>query len=275
VEATSRAEVAGQCPGAYHGTMLRNRLAAAVLALLLSTASAAGWRLPQTETLHYTVRWVRIGVVDATMSLSPPTVIDGVPIQRLRVEARTRALPSRIYRVTNRYETDIDTRTGLPVAYRSDIDEAKFQERLDIRYAQRERTADYRRTEADRSTRQALPGEGHTIFSALYRIRLHDFGSEPRLRFLLDAKGIYWRAEATRTDARRVSGGVVWDVETRFERLPGGSQSRQSDLLTDNLVVEGSPLRLRILSRSDAPPLVTRMEYSAKGFRLSAELDGY
>ncbi|MBM3214269.1 DUF3108 domain-containing protein [Candidatus Poribacteria bacterium] len=255
--------------------MLRNRLAAAVLALLLSTASAAGWRLPQTETLHYTVRWVRIGVVDATMSLSPPTVIDGVPIQRLRVEARTRALPSRIYRVTNRYETDIDTRTGLPVAYRSDIDEAKFQERLDIRYAQRERTADYRRTEADRSTRQALPGETHTIFSALYRIRLHDFGSEPRLRFLLDAKGIYWRAEATRTDARRVSGGVVWDVETRFERLPGGSQSRQSDLLTDNLVVEGSPLRLRILSRSDAPPLVTRMEYSAKGFRLSAELDGY
>ena len=88
-------------------------LAVGLLLNVAGRASSGAWNLPATERLHYTVRWFGIGVVDAVFDLLAPERRDGVTTQTIAVVAKTRALPARIYRVTNRYETLVDMATGL------------------------------------------------------------------------------------------------------------------------------------------------------------------
>jgi hypothetical protein len=237
-----------------------------------------GRSLPAQERLEYTVRWLGVGVVDATFELVSPASDDDHTVRVLRVVARTRALPSRIYRVENRYETVLDPSTGYPLRYEKECDEAKFQEFLQAEYDQERRRATYSLLHPAREWTQPLLGETHNLFTALYFVRGQDFGRTPTVSFLLDAKGVYWRATARRVRTLRVAGGRAWDVEVTFEQASAGDSPRQSDLLTDNLVQATAPLRLRILAATDGTdgkPLVTRMEYNARGFHLRAVLRGF
>lgn len=233
---------------------------------------AFAWTYPKTERLHYTVHWFGVGMVDAVFELLPPERQGNVTTQTIAVLAKTRALPSRIYRVENRYRTTVDTKTGLPLTYHTEIDEAKFQERLSVFYDVDRGKAFYRLSSPSRAWEQTTPGAVHTLFSALYAVREHDFDVHPRMSSALDAKGSYWEAVAERVRTRTENGVLFWDVEVRFKRLSDALYPRQSDLLTDNLVDESSPLKLRIRRN---PPLVTRMEYGAKGVRMTAILDGF
>lgn len=230
------------------------------------------WRLPETERLHYTVRWFGMGVVDATFDLLAPESHGGGQTQTIAVVAKTRSLASRVYRVTNRYETRVDTTTGFPVSYRAEIDEARFQERLSVSYDAVRQKAFYRLSAPPKAWEQDAKGSIHTLFSALYAVRGHDFDAQPTSAFVVDAKGSYWQATAKQVRTRKEKGSAFRDVEVRFKRLTDAVYPRQSDLLTDNLVDESSPLKLRIRQN---PPLVTRMEYGAKGLRVTATLDGF
>jgi len=230
------------------------------------------WEYPATERLHYTVRWFGVGVVDAVFELLPPERHDEAITQTISVIAKTRALPSRIYRVTNRYETKVDTATGLPLRYRTNIDEAKFQERFTVTYDTVRQRALYQLSTPPKTWEQTTPQGVHTLFSALYAVRAHNFDAEPTMRFALDAKGSFWEAVAKRVRTRTEKGETYWDVEVHFQRMSDALYPRQSDLLTDNLVDETSPLKLRIRKNI---PLVTQMEYGAKGVRVTAILDGF
>ena len=162
--------------------------------------------------------------------------------------------------------------SGLPLPYRTEIDEAKFKERFSASYDTARGTAFYRLSSPSKAWEQRTPGATHTLFSALYAVRGHDFDALPTMAFFLDAKGSYWSAVAERVKTLREKGVPFWDVEVRFKRLSDAVVPRQSDLLTDNLVNESSPLKLRI---RQTPPLVTRMEYGGKGVRVAANLDGF
>lgn len=234
--------------------------------------NALAWTFPKTERLHYTVRWFGVGVVDAFFELLPPERQGNLTTQTIAILAKTRALPSRIYRVENRYRVTVDTATGLPLTYQTEIEEAAFQERLSVLYDAERTKAFYRLSSPSRVWEQTTPGAVHTLFSGLYAVREHDFDAHPRMSFVLDAKGSYWEAVAERVRTRTENDALFWDVEVRFKRLNDALFPRQSDLLTDNLVDESSPLRLRIRRN---PPLVTRMEYGAKGVRVTALLDGF
>lgn len=247
-------------------------LAVGMFLIAAGRAASSRWNLPPSERLHYTVRWFGVGVVDAVFDLLEPERQGGVTTQTIAVVAQTRALPSRIYRVTNRYETRVDAATGTPLTYRTEINEAKFQERLHATYDAARRTARYRLSSPPKTWEQTTPGATHTLFSALYAVRGHDFNARPKMTFVVDAKGSYWETVAERVRTRTEKGTLFWDVEVRFKRLSDAVYPRQSDLLTDNLVDESSPLKLRI---RQSPPLVTRMEYGAKGLRVAAVLDGF
>ena len=251
-----------------------------IFCLLLSTTSgwttsADGSRLPESEELAYSVRWSRLPVVDATFRLEPTE--DGVsgPVRRLIVEAFTKPLPSRIYRVDNRYETLLDVATGLPIRYDKNCDEAYFQEQATIIYAQASGHRLRRLNGGSGPSTQSLLGPTHNLFSALYFLRQHDFRGDEPVRFLLDAKGAYWNASARRRRNLRTAHGFVWEVAVRFTLATGDEQSRQSDLLTDNIVNGDRPLILHIhppAPGTDEPPLVVHMEYRGGGFHLAADL---
>ena len=251
---------------------------AGVFILLIAMASsptAVGSSLPDVEELAFSVRWARLPVVDATFSLEAPE--DGIngPVRLLVVEASTTALPSRIYRVDNRYETLLDMGTGLPIRYEKVIDEAYFKEKSAITYAQ---DAGQRlSTSGDASTpvAQALVGPTHNLFSALYFLRQQNFRTDDPVRFLLDAKGIYWQAIARRRRNLRTKHGFVWEVAVRFTPLDGSAPAGQSDLLTDNIVNGDRPLLLHIHPSppgSEEAPVVVHMEYRGGGFHLIADL---
>ena len=160
-----------------------------------ATAEPA-WALPATETLTYAVKWGRITVVDATFSLEPPNADEATQV--MAVDAWTTAVPSRIYRVRNRYESLVDTDAGLPTVYTKECDEAKFAESSRVVYDRVRSVAVY--TRADAPTREAtVPAETHNLFTGLYLLRQHDFAAQPTADFHLDAKGVYWLARARRS----------------------------------------------------------------------------
>ena len=250
-------------------------LPVAILAMALAARCDAAptpqWPLPDEETLSYAVRWGRLTVVDAIFVLRNRDTDAASHI--IAVDATTTAIPSRIYRVANHYETVLDVRTGLPTTYSKECDEAKFAESSLVQYAQPEGSAVY--TRLDAPTRRAeLVGDTHNLFSGLYYLRRHDFAAQPTTDFHLDAKGVYWHARATRTRNLRTDAGDVWEVRVDFERAAGLEEPLQSDLLTDNIVRGDSPLTLHIRPAAEGggrPPMVVYMEYQMRGFRLTAE----
>lgn len=250
-------------------------LPAVILAVALACprdAAAASWSLPDDETLSYAVKLGGWTVVDATFTLRFRDRATGR--HTIAVEAQTTSIPSRVYRVTNAYETVIDVGSGLPRSYWKACDEAKFQESSFVKYAQADRHAVYMRVDAP-TRRAALLDETHNLFSGLYYLRQHDFGAEPTTDFHLDAKGVYWRARATRTRNLRTAYGDVWEVRVDFKRAGGLAEPLQSDLLTDNIVRGDAPLTLHIRPASSdrtRPPMVVHMAYEVRGFGMTAVL---
>ena len=251
-------------------------LAVAILAMALGrlvyAEPAPPWTLPDEEIVTYAVKWGRLTVVDAVFALESRDLDAASHV--ISVDATTTAIPSRIYRVTNRYETVVDVRTGLPTSYRKECDEAKFQESVLVEYAQADRHAAYTVADAP-ARRSALVGDTHNLFSGLYYLRRHNFAATPKTDFHLDAKGVYWHARATRTRNLRTRAGEVWEVRVDFKRVAGLEEPLQSDLLTDNIVRGDSPLTLHIRPASEdegRPPMVVYMDYQVRGFRLTAEL---
>ena len=241
-----------------------------------ASAADAAWNLPTSERLMFSIRWSRLAVVDASFVLEPPTEGLTGPIQTLTVEAWTKSLPSRIYRVENHYETIIDLATGLPVRYAKRCDEARFQEHSATTYAQAEGWRRYTSKTPPSETTQELLGPTHNLFSALYFLRQHNFRTQVPVRFLLDAKGASWQAEARRRRNLRTKHGFVWEVAVRFTMIDGDPTARQSDLLTDNIVNGDHPLILHIRppeAGTDEPPMVVHMAFRGGGFHLVADLD--
>jgi hypothetical protein len=265
--------VVGWAVAAYNPAMNSWRALTLLLALVCArdaVAAAAAWDLPDSETLTYAVKWGRLTVVDASFSLEPRDEATGTQV--LAVNAWTTAVPSRIYRVRNHYESVVDIRAGLPLAYAKECDEAKFQESSRVDYDQGSGVAVY--TRVDTPTRDApLPSKMHNLFTGLYLLRLHDFAAEPTADFHLDAKGVYWLARARRARNLRTADGDVWEVVVEFERTGGLDEPLQSDLLTDNIVHPKNPLMLHIRAKGEArPAMVVYMEYEMHGFRLKANL---
>ncbi|MDA1192254.1 MAG: DUF3108 domain-containing protein [Candidatus Poribacteria bacterium] len=251
--------------------MRRTLILLPMLVCVTVLCAAETWGLPERESLHYSVKWGRWTVVEATYDYTRPSPNE-VTLDAL---AWTTKLPSRIYRVENRFISTIDPKSGFPTRYEKRCDEAKFQEYSTVTYRQRERRADYS-LEGERGWSQTLVEPTHTIFTAYTAWRLHDFGATPTLVFVLDAKGAYWRATAERRRNLRTDEGIVWEVNVTFDLIEGDPNKRQSDLLTDNLVSGDKPLLLHVKSRNIAtgtPPQIVQMEYEARGFHLVATLD--
>ncbi|MFZ8837241.1 MAG: DUF3108 domain-containing protein [Flavobacteriales bacterium] len=132
------------------------------------------------EQLEYAFQFGFIEAASASIAITEKGSLQGRDAWNITVNGQTNGAFRWVFEVNDRYQSTIDSKTGLPLIFERDINEGGYELYQNYRFdwtTNSVRTEQSRGTDLPQTSRFALPGVAHDMVSGLYALRQVDWAN--------------------------------------------------------------------------------------------------
>jgi hypothetical protein len=244
-----------------------------LLALTACLPAAAQNRLVG-ESCVYKLTYLGFSAVTIELAVPETLALDGRTVYRVVARAKTNPFFSAFYSLDNRYETLIDTETGLPLRYTKTIAQKTLSQQMMVTYDQVNGKGTYDGGRFSPALTRTIQSPTHNFFSMIYALRGLTLSEGDTKQLNLDVETEPWVADIVvlGPDAIEAAGKQrdAWKIDIRFRPLETEVRRRHTDILTRRVATSKSHLTFWLDGNS--PHSFLKVEFEMSPFNAYAVL---
>ncbi|MBN2010975.1 DUF3108 domain-containing protein [candidate division KSB1 bacterium] len=221
------------------------------------------------ETLEYSIEYLHWDAGRMIITLYADS-INQCPVNKVYVDAKTRGIASRLFRVNNQYETCFTQQTFLPLTLHKWVTQKNIMQQRCTIFNHITLLATIDSTQS-----WAIPADTRDFFSMLYFLRATEW--DDTLRFHVDAERLLSQANAVHNGTELIKccdeKMEVERIDMSFDALTDEERPWDTDLLTNRLSQPNSTMTIRI--STDDRRLPVKFEFHQSPFDLVMTLKAY